>query len=175
LVRGAIVGDPRVEHAMPVDPSVREARAEDVAAMVALSSAKRTGYERVQPVFWRRADGADARQTAWFEHVLSHPGVIALVAEAGGSVEGFVIAQETRVPPVYDPGGRVFTIDDFCVASPDRWKTTGRALLEEVARRTRALGAAQLVVVCGVHDEKKRALLSAVGLAVASEWYVGRP
>jgi hypothetical protein len=31
----------------------------------------------------------------------------------------------------------------------------------------------QILVVCGVHDEPKRGFLTNMGLAVASEWYVG--
>ena len=160
---------------MPDGEEVKDARREDVPAMVALSAKKRAEGERAQPVFWRRAAGADEKQRAWFETVLARPGVVALVARSRGVIEGFLLSQETAAPPVYAPGGTTFAVDDFCVASPDRWETTGRALLAEASRRVRALGAAQVVVVCGAHDAEKRALLRSVGLSVASEWYVGMP
>src|SRR5262245_26340729 len=110
---------------MPASSSIRNATVSDVPAMVALSSAKRSAYERVQPVFWRRSAGADGKQAPWFAHLVAKPGVIALVAgPAGitsprsGPLDGFLIATETPVPPAYDPGGKAFTIDDFCVSAP---------------------------------------------------------
>jgi len=160
---------------MPVGGSVRDATARDVPAMVALSSAKRTAYAAAQPQFWKRAPDADEKQTGWFAHLVAKPGVLALVAEDGASVVGFVVAADTPIPPVYRPDGKVVTIDDFCVASPALWETTGRALLDEARRWARDAGAAQVVVVCGAHDAEKRALLRSTGLPVASEWYVGQP
>ncbi len=158
---------------MAVGLRIREAAAGDVAGMVALSAAKRTAYESVQPGFWTRAPDADGRQSAWFAQLVSRAGAVTLVAESGGTVVGFVIATDTPIPPVYKPAGKVFTIDDFCVATPERWSTVGRALVDEARRRAKAAGASQMVVVCGAHDAEKRALLRSAGLAIASEWYVG--
>jgi GNAT superfamily N-acetyltransferase len=87
-------------------------------------------------------------------------------------IDGFVIAFLHDVPPVYDPGGRTCTIDDFTVASPHLWPSVGRDLLLAAADAIRELGAAQIVVVCGHHDEPKRAMLEAAGWPVASEWRV---
>ena len=39
--------------------------------------------------------------------------------------------------------------------------------------KAQAKGAAQILFVCGVHDQPKRRFLKSLGLSVASEWYVG--
>ncbi|MCL4545642.1 MAG: hypothetical protein M1118_13785 [Chloroflexi bacterium] len=75
-------------------------------------------------------------------------------------------------PPVYDPGGSSCEIDDFCVAQAGDWQTVGEALLTEANREAKARGAVQCVVVCGHLDLPKRAMLSALGFTVASEWWV---
>ena len=63
-------------------------------------------------------------------------------------------------------------IDDFMVARPDNWPSVGVALLAAARAEARTQGATLAVVVCGQFDEPKRAMLRAVGFAVASEWYV---
>jgi hypothetical protein len=152
---------------------VRAATGEDVAAMVSLSAAKRRTYAAIQPVFWRPAVDADARQTAWFTQLLERKGAIVLLAEDGQGVAGFAIGMLAPAPPVYDPGGFTCAIDDFCVRDEADWPSAGAALLREVRARARALGAVQVVVVCGAHDTAKRALLDGSGVTPASEWLTG--
>ncbi len=51
--------------------------------------------------------------------------------------------------------------------------TVGRELLEAATKELTARSAVQVVVVCGHLDAEKRAALTASGLTIASEWYVG--
>jgi ribosomal protein S18 acetylase RimI-like enzyme len=151
---------------------IRRAQEEDVPRLVALSSAKRTLYQAYQPQFWRRAADADERQEPFLKRLIARENVIALVYEQGDTILGFVIAQLVPAPPVYDPGGLTCSIDDFCVEGDADWPGIGRALLEAAIAEAQAHGAAQTVVVCAHLDEPKRAMLSASGFSIASEWYV---
>ncbi len=75
--------------------------------------------------------------------------MVALVHEEGQAIDGFIIGTLVEAPPVYDPGGLTCIVDDFMVARPEDWPTTGAALLGEVSSRAQARGAVQTVVVCG--------------------------
>ncbi len=158
---------------------IRAATAADVATMVELSDAKRTRYAQHSPVFWRKAPEAAEKQARFFASQLTNERALAVVHEEGGRIEGFLIASLTVAPPVYDPGGPVCVIDDFVVERhesapnpPPRWYAIGCALLARARAWARERGAAAVVVVCGHHDEPKRALLQAEGLGLTSEWYV---
>jgi hypothetical protein len=152
---------------------VRPARGDDLPAMVSLSGAKRRAYARHQPVFWRAAAGADEAQRRFFESSLTDPSLATLVAQRDGAVVGFAIGRVVPAPPVYDPGGLACVVDDFAVEDARAWATVGAALLAAMRRVATERAAVQMVVVCGSHDEPKRAFLAARGLTSASEWYVG--
>ena len=92
--------------------------------------------------------------------------------EESGAVRGFIWGKVVDAPPVYDPGGKVCMVDDFVVREPALWAAVGRALLDEVRRLARERGAVLVVVVCGPHDQPKRALLAMDDFTVASEWHV---
>lgn len=158
-----------------MDVVVRTARQRDVAAMVALIGRRRSAYAAREPVFWRVAAGAVRRTTLFYRLLLLRRSTIALVAERGDGVAGFVIATRTRPPPVYDPGGPTMTIDDFAVADPASWATVGVALLTEVRRIGRAARWRQLILICGVADEAKAAILTDSGLHPVTTWWVGDP
>ena len=153
-------------------PVLTEANADDVADIAALAALRREAYEVAQPQFWRRAADAVEKHLPWLTAQVENPDVVSLVARSGASLDGFVFASVVCAPPVYDPGGLTGVVDDFAVADPSLWPTLGRDLLDEVKRRLAARGVAQVVVVCGHHDEAKRAALFASGLTVASEWLV---
>jgi hypothetical protein len=154
-------------------PVLTEATLDDVADIAALAAVRREAYEAAQPQFWRRASDAVDKHVPWLRTQVEDPDVVALVVRSAGSLGGFVFASVVGAPPVYDPGGPSGVVDDFAVADPSLWPTVGRDLLAEVKQRLLARGVAQVVVVCGHHDEAKRAALLAAGLTVASEWLVG--
>jgi hypothetical protein len=153
---------------------IRDAELTDLDAIAALADARRVDYERAQPQFWKRADDAVDQHRPWLAHLLTSDEVISLTAvDAAGELTGFLFATLVAAPPVYAPGGPTGLIDDFAVAASDLWATTGVELLQAARAELLARGAAQVVVVCGAHDEPKRAALAATGLGVASEWFVG--
>jgi GNAT superfamily N-acetyltransferase len=153
---------------------VRPARIQDIGAMTRLIEQRRESYERLEPLFWKRAAGS-ARTTKWFYTWLLLPSrrTLALVADGQGELLGFLIARRVRTPPVYDPGGPTAVIDDFCVARPEQWMTVGAELLACARAFGRKAGWSQIVVVCGARDEAKAALLRATDLAVVTHWWRG--
>ncbi len=155
-----------------MDGTIRNAQVADVPRMVELSEQKRTDYEKHQPMFWRKARGSESAQKPYFEHLLTLDDTIPLVYEQDGTIRGFVIARLLSAPPVYDPGGLTCDIDDFVVDHPSEWNSVGRALLDRAIVEARARNAAQIVVVTGGHDVHKREMLAAMGLSLASEWWV---
>lgn len=155
-----------------MDGTIRNAQVADVPRMVELSERKRTEYEQQQPIFWRKAQGSASAQSSYFEHLLTLENIIALVYERDGTINGFVIAGLHSAPPVYDPGGLTCDIDDFAVVHPSLWNSVGRALLDRAIAEARARNAVQVVVVTGGHDVHKRETLAAMGLSLASEWWV---
>lgn len=152
--------------------SVRPATPADAVAMVDLSEEKRTRYESYQPVFWRKAEGSREKQLPFFEQLVSNERFVALVHESNGVVDGFLIGQIVPAPPVYNPGGPSFYVDDYWVAGGQDWDSAGTALLDAACAIGRERGAAQAVVVCGHLDQPKRSMLYGNGYTIASEWYV---
>jgi len=151
---------------------VRSAAPGDVDAVVRLAASRRAQYETYQPVFWRPAADAAARQRTYLAGLIDDPAVISLVAVTDRDVTGFAIATVEPAPPVYEPGGLTCLVDDFVVADPRDWPTVGVVLLRALSRAAQERGAAQIVVVTAQLDGAKRAVLAASGLSVASEWWV---
>ncbi len=149
------------------------AEEKDIDAMVALSYEKRKYYEQAQPQFWKYATGAEEGQGVWFRELLKNEQYIMLLAANGAAIVGFLIGRLVPAPEVYDPGGLTLMIDDFCVKTPDLWRTVGQELVLNGRRIASAKGASQILIVCGHHDEAKREFLRKMNLSIASEWYVG--
>jgi hypothetical protein len=153
--------------------ATRPAIHEDVDDVAALAAARRQDYEAHQPRFWRQAEDALARHTAYLHGLVDDPDHIFLVTGDGKRVSGFVIGRLVPAPPVYDPGGLTCLVDDFAVGSVDAWPSLGPVLLRDVSRAAAARGAVQVVVVSGRHDQPKRLALQAAGLVPATEWWIG--
>jgi len=152
--------------------NIRRATEADIPRMVATSEAKRVEYKGYSPVFWRKAPDSSPKQELFFQRLLTGTEVIALVAETGTTLLGFIIGAVTTAPPVYNPGGPVCIVDDFAVANPTEWGSVGAALLAAVEQAAKARSAVLSVVVCAQRDQMKRARLREAGLTVASEWHV---
>jgi predicted acetyltransferase len=152
--------------------TVRDAKEEDIAAMVALSEIKRRDYEQAQPQFWQRAKDANHHQAAWFKQLLRSDDSLLFVAERDQQMLGFVIGRLVPAPEVYNLGGLTLMVDDFCVMMPSLWSEIGSALLTALKKAGQPQGAVQLLVVCGHHDTPKRAFLTYAGLTVASQWFI---
>jgi hypothetical protein len=138
--------------------------------MVHLAAVRRLEYAEHLP-FWQPAPDAEAAQTSFFATLLNAPDSICLVHD-DGAISGFVIANVTVAPPVYDPGGKGCLIDDFVVSEPDLWKSVGLTLLAAAEARAAEMGAVFSIVVCGQHDSPKREALASVGAYVGTEFHV---
>jgi GNAT superfamily N-acetyltransferase len=152
---------------------MRAARDEDLQGILNVADAARRRYATYQPVFWRPAADARARQESYLAALLRDPDVLAYVGLTDGAVVGFAIARLLSAPPVYDPGGVTCLLDDFAVADQELWPSLGLDLLHAVRDAARARGAVQLVVITGAQDVSKRAALAAAGLRSTSEWWTG--
>ena len=140
--------------------------------MVAIAETKRVEYEGYSPVFWRKAPDASPKQERYLQSLLTGTDVIALVAQVGDRLAGFAIGALTTAPPVDNPGGPVWIVDDCAVASPAAWRGVGGALLAAMSQEAQARGAVLMVVVCTQRDQTKGALLQEAGGSVASAWHV---
>lgn len=150
--------------------SVRPSRVEDVPAMVEMIERRRLRYQTYQPVFWKKAANSAQSSTTWFAHMIE-TGVVAFTALENGEVAGFVFANETREPPIVDPGGKTVTLDDYCVADESRWRDVGRALLDAVRKAGPEHGWRQIVVISAEADLPKSRFLKENGLSIASTWW----
>ena len=151
---------------------IRSSQLSDIPEMVCLSYQKRIAYEKAQPQFWRHAKNAEESQERWFEFLLSQKNFLMLTAVDNEKVLGFVIGELKEAPEVYDPMGLTLVIDDFCVQESAFWETVGEALIIEIKQQAKNLGAAQIIIVSGFHDENKKRFLKNSGLHCVSEWYV---
>ena len=151
--------------------NIRKANLNDIDVMVALSDQKRTEYAKAQPQFWKKAENANAMQAQWFKELLEDKNCFLFVAEENLQIMGFVIGRMVGAPEVYNPGGITMMIDDFCVSEADLFETIGKDLISVLRNVSKEV--AQLLVVCGAHDQPKRQFLKSIGLSVASEWYAG--
>ena len=151
---------------------IRAAESRDVNSMVPLSRTKRQRYSRYSPVFWKPAQDAEEQQKGFFEYLLGQADTQILVAEESGQIVGFIIGQIRNPPPVYDPGGKACVIDDFAVASDERWSDVGENLKSELEKVCRSLGVKLTVTVCGEKDIPKRGFIWSRGEEIASEWYI---
>lgn len=150
---------------------VRKAVASDIAAAVEMMEQARHRYQKYQPKFWHKAPQSAAMTELFFRKLLSEAGTFFLVATEGSQRLGFVIARKFPSPPVYDPGGDTYLIDDFCVVEPHHWLTTGEALLSHVTTLIHEHGAAQILVTCADRDLAKAQTLRRSDLTVASNWW----
>lgn len=150
---------------------VRKAEAFDIKAAVELAERNRRQFHKYQPTLWRKAANSAAATEAFFVELLAEPGTYFLVAVEGARLQGFLIARKFPTPPVFDPGGDTYLIDDFCVLEPRLWLTLGEALLSHVSTLIHEHGGAQIVVIAVDRDLGKAEMLRRSGLTIASNWW----
>jgi hypothetical protein len=154
--------------------TIRRAIESDLDSIAALAEMKRIQYEAYQPLFHRQAANALKDHRVFLKSLLTRDNTLLLVAEQDSKVVGFVCASAVEAPPVYDPQSKICFIDDFMVEDPSLWSTVGRELAQAAFEGTKPMGAILSNIVCGPKDLDKRALLTALGFDVASEWHVKR-
>ena len=124
---------------------IRKAIASDIEAVIGLVEPSRRQHQKYQPTFWRKAANSAEITRTFFTKLLAEQDTYFLVAVEGIQLLGFLIARKFPTPPVYAPGGETYLVDDFCVATPQHWLTTGEALLSHVSTLIHEAGAAQIV------------------------------
>lgn len=150
---------------------VRKAETSDITAAVELMERSRRQFQKFQPTFWRKAAKSAAATETFFAKLLTAPGTLFLVAVEGNQHQGFLIARKVSNPPVYDPGGDTWLIDDFCVAEPHLWLSVGEALLSHATTLIHEHGGVQIVVVSVDRDLAKTEMLRRSDLTIASNWW----
>lgn len=150
---------------------VRKAKTSDIDTAVAMAERSRRQYQKYQPTFWRKADGSAAAAQKFFTRLLDEPGAFFLVATEGSQILGFLVARKVSAPPVFDPGGDTYLIDDFHVHEPHLWLTIGEALLSHASTLIHEHGGAQIVVSCADRDLAKTEMLRRSDLTIASNWW----
>jgi hypothetical protein len=150
---------------------VRKAETADIKAAVELSERSRRQFQKYQPTFWRKAANSAAASETLFTKLLTEPDTFFLVAVEGSRLEGFLIARKFPNPPVFDPGGDTWLIDDFSVAEPHLWLSIGEGLLSHVSTLIHEHGGVQIVVVSADRDLAKTEMLRRSDLSIASNWW----
>lgn len=150
---------------------IRKARASDIEATVELVEHDRRQRQKHQPLFWRKAVKSAVATRAFLDKLLTEPGTLFLVAVEGSQMLGFLVARKFPAPPVYDPGGDTYLIDDFCVLEPRHWLTVGEALLSHASTLIHEHGGVQVVVICADRDLAKAEMLRRSDLTIASNWW----
>lgn len=151
---------------------VRKAAASDIEATVDLAERNRRQYQKYQPTFWRKAANSAETTRGFFTGLLSEPETLFLVATEGSQLQGFLIARNFPVPPVFAPGGETYLVDDFCVLEPHHWLTVGEALLSHASTLIHEAGAARIVVTSADRDLAKTEMLRRSDLTIASNWWM---
>ena len=150
---------------------VRKAEPRDIRPAVELVERSRRQFQKYQPPFWHKAANSAASADAFFTKLLTEPDTLFLVAVEGSRYQGFLIARKFVNPPVFDPGGDTWLIDDFCVAEPHLWLSIGEALLSHATTLIHEHGGVQVVVVSADRDLAKTELLRRSDLTIASNWW----
>jgi hypothetical protein len=150
---------------------IRKSTASDLEAVVVLVERHRRQYQKYQPTFWRKAANSAETTQSYFTKLLSEPDTFFLVATEGSQLQGFLIARKFPTPPVFEPGGETYLVDDFCVLEAHHWLTVGEALLSHASTLIHEAGAAQIVVVGADRDLAKTEMLRRSDLTIASNWW----
>lgn len=140
-------------------------------AAVQLVERSRRQYQKFQPTLWHKAEKSAAVTLAFFTKLLAEPDSFFLVAVEAGQLLGFLIARKFPAPPVFEPGGDTYLIDDFCVLEPHHWLTIGEALLSHASTLIHEHGGVQIVVTSADRDLAKTEMLRRSDLTIASNWW----
>jgi GNAT superfamily N-acetyltransferase len=130
----------------------------DAAWAAGLMERRRQVYAGYSPVFWRPRPGVTGLHARFLARQLASPGFLAL-----RTGHGFLIGQR-RDQEAF--------VDDFAVDETARWDGDGAALLLAAWHRWAADGLDAVRVVTAHADNDKCAMLSALSLELAEQWWV---
>jgi GNAT superfamily N-acetyltransferase len=151
--------------------NVRAIISSDVDRMTVLVAEKRLLLEQLEPVMWRARENSSDHAGAFLRHVIAQPQALAFVAEDGDRFLGFIIGILQDAPPLYDPGGKSVTVDDFAVVDGTEGDAAASALLDAVMGEGRARGAVQIIVVAAANDARETGWCKNKKLHVASQMW----
>jgi hypothetical protein len=137
---------------------LREMTAEDAAWAAGLMERRRQVYAGYSPVFWRPRPGVTGLHARFLGRQITSPGCVAL-----RTGHGFLIGQRR---------GQEGFVDDFAVGEKATWDDDGAALLRAAWRRWEPDGVEAVRVVTAHADEDKCAMLAALSLDLAEQWWV---
>jgi predicted N-acetyltransferase YhbS len=145
--------------------SVRTATAADVPRILEIGERKREQYETFSPIFWKKAPAPRETFAGFITSQLESETNVALVFEADGEIQGYIIAQCRNLADGY--------VDDYAITNPDAdWPTVGVALLTEASRQAQARGVTAFTIVTGYADTPKRAAVEACCFSLVKNWLV---
>jgi hypothetical protein len=168
------------DRALPA--GVRPARLEDVPAIVSLSAFHRRTLAELNPRFWRIDPDADSRFEDWMRQSLTRDDRSMFVAEASGTVHGYIIAQPISpllMPDAHDINA-IGVVDDYYdrdfadVASITNGGTLAAGLLSAAESAFARRSYAAALVVCPAAWTGKVSLLEREGWHAAKLWMLKR-
>mgnify|MGYP005849298539 CR=1 FL=1 len=128
------------------DVTIRRATAADLPAVVAMVRVMSGMHVAWDAARWVPPVDIAAEYGAWLERSLAGDGLMMAVAERGGAVVGYVVAEEGEARPVVWSGRHVY-VNDLYVAEGVRRSGAGAALLA-AARAWAAERGTQLRALC---------------------------
>mgnify|MGYP001799395727 CR=1 FL=1 len=149
---------------------VRKARSEDINQIVELLETRRSELETWAPKFWKKSPKSAAISSAFFKTLLEDPNVTVLVAQDEAAIVGCLQYRPTFVPPVYEPGGTTWMVDDFVVSAND-WDGVGKAMLSELEARTIDETDGQLIFPVPKKDDAASGFFETAGLMPTTVWW----
>ncbi len=145
--------------------TIRPATAGDVPGVLEIREKKFDQYESFSPVFWKKAPIPREQFAPFITGQLESESNVALVAEQGGVMRGFIVAQCRNLSQGF--------VDDYAVADHTRdWRDAGIALLAEAGKRAQLRSVNALVIVTGHADVFKRNAVESLGYVLQTNWMV---
>ena len=149
---------------------VRDAAETDIDAIVDLIEANRLRLQEWEPRFWKKSQSSAEMSRAFLATLLTDADVIFLVAAEQSQIFGCLHCKPSFVPPVYDPGGTTWMVDDFCVHDQS-WDEAGQLLLDELKLRTLAKAEGQLILPSPHRDSRANEFILGAGLRPTTTWF----
>jgi len=151
---------------------IRAATKDDLDIIVAISQERRSKLAKAQPIFWKPSKEASTLTPLFFEFLINTEEVLTIVHTHPdtGMVNGFLFAKEEPVPPIYDPGGKAYVIDDFALLNDTLWETAGQALLAEAESWCKAQGGAMMILVTPTCEPIRHDQAQSIGYSTVTQW-----
>src|SRR5579871_4860537 len=105
--------------------TVREATQNDLPALLTLAAERRAQLAQYEPELWRPSPQAGELQQQAFTQLFSDPGMLALVHETAGTVDGYLVAALVPPPPLFALDGPACSVEEMWVSGSTDWDGAG--------------------------------------------------